>query len=694
MPPFVPPLADPSKVNPSLSAERALVSFNVETLTQFLHGANLDKQRHIRAQIEQDPVFSNADKPFLSRERLYVRSLEKAAKLVEMRKKNKWSEEDMLIAMMMVGDSTPQFLHEALFIPTLRTQLTDEQQKVWLPRAENYEIFGCYAQTELAHGSNLRKLETTATFIPETDEFEIDTPTINSMKWWPGALAQTSTHCAIYARLILHGKDYGVHPFLLQIRAPGTHDSMPGIELGNLGSKIGFNTIDNGFMRVHKVRIPRDQMMMRNSRVTREGKYEPAKNAKMNYSTMVAIRANIVRNAGFALGQTLTIAIRYSMVRLQGGDRLPSQQGQEVKVIDHGMQRFRLTTSLALSYAMLMTGRVMTELHRRNLKNVIQGEVGLMAEVHATSSGLKALTSDLATAQMEDTRRACGGHGFAWCGGIVDILTTTLQDVTVEGENTILHLQTSRWLLKTVLQTLKTKDLSAVPAGLRNALQGGERVLDQESSTIAPGKPVTGDALITAFWHREARVLQEVVARILKDGGGEEAMAKSQVRMVELSRTHGEGMLVRNFYEAIQKGEQAIREQGGDSSKGYLPVLKMLCELHGIHRLLEQAGDFVEDGYVSREQLVWCRERRAQLIDLLRYELIGLVDAFDISDNQLNSAIGRYDGRVYESLYEWAKYGMTIAEKGKNGGVLGFDEVMKDVLAEGRRLNGVAAPKL
>ncbi|KAF9935540.1 Peroxisomal acyl-coenzyme A oxidase 1, partial [Modicella reniformis] len=376
MPPPVPPLANASNVNPSLSAERALVSFNVESLTQFLHGPLHEKQRRIRAEIEQDPVFSNADRPFLSRERMYVRSLEKAAKLVEMRRKSQWSEEDMMIAMMMSGDSSPQFLHEALFIPTLKTQLSDEQQKIWLPS---------YVQTELAHGSNLRKLETTATFIPETDEFEINTPTINSMKWWPGALAQTSTHCAIYARLILHGKDFGVHPFLLQIRELGTHNPMPGIELGNLGSKIGFNNIDNGFLRVHKVRIPRDQMMMRNSRVTREGHYEPAKNAKMNYATMVAIRANIVKNAGLALGHTLTVAIRYSLIRVQGGDNLPSQKGQEVKIIDHGMQRYRLTTSLALSYAMLMTGRVMIELHRRNLKNVIQGEVGLMAEVHATS---------------------------------------------------------------------------------------------------------------------------------------------------------------------------------------------------------------------------------------------------------------------------------------------------------------------
>lgn len=110
MPPFIPPLADPSKTVSSLTSERALVSFSIEPLTQFLHGANLDIQRRIRAQLEQDPVFSNADKPFQSREGMYVRSLEKASKLVELRKKHKWGEDEMMLAMMMVGDSTPQFL--------------------------------------------------------------------------------------------------------------------------------------------------------------------------------------------------------------------------------------------------------------------------------------------------------------------------------------------------------------------------------------------------------------------------------------------------------------------------------------------------------------------------------------------------------------------------------------------------------
>ena len=40
-----------------------------------------------------------------------------------------------------------------------------------------------------------------------------------------------------------------------------------GITIGDIGPKFGFNTIDNGFLRFDKVRIPRDNMLMKNSQV-------------------------------------------------------------------------------------------------------------------------------------------------------------------------------------------------------------------------------------------------------------------------------------------------------------------------------------------------------------------------------------------------------------------------------------------
>ena len=83
-------------------------------------------------------------------------------------------------------------------------------------------IIRCYLQTELAHGSNVSALETTATYIPETREFEINSPTFTSRKWWVGAAGKLATHGVIQARLILpDGKDMGPHLFFIQLRSLG-----------------------------------------------------------------------------------------------------------------------------------------------------------------------------------------------------------------------------------------------------------------------------------------------------------------------------------------------------------------------------------------------------------------------------------------------------------------------------------------
>jgi len=71
---------------------------------------------------------------------------------------------------------------QGMFIPAIKGQGTEEQQKKWLPMAYRMQIIGCYAQTELGHGSNVQGLETTATFDPETDEFVINSPTLTSSK--------------------------------------------------------------------------------------------------------------------------------------------------------------------------------------------------------------------------------------------------------------------------------------------------------------------------------------------------------------------------------------------------------------------------------------------------------------------------------------------------------------------------------
>lgn len=53
--------------------------------------------------------------------------------------------------------------------------------------------------------------------LPPQQEFILHSPTLTSTKWWPGGMGKTATHAVVMARLILKGKDYGPHAFIVQV---------------------------------------------------------------------------------------------------------------------------------------------------------------------------------------------------------------------------------------------------------------------------------------------------------------------------------------------------------------------------------------------------------------------------------------------------------------------------------------------
>ncbi|XP_053565165.1 peroxisomal acyl-coenzyme A oxidase 1 isoform X1 [Bombina bombina] len=637
-------------MNPDLSRERATASFNPETITYILDGSpeKTKRRREIENLVLSDPFFQHEDPNFLSRSERYELAIKKSAYMVgKMREHGIADPEEIYWFKSFVHRDRPGplDLHLGMFLPTLLNQATPEQQERLFMPAWNLEIIGTYAQTEMGHGTHLRGLETTATYDPSTQEFILNSPTVSSIKWWPGGLGKTSNHAVVLAQLYTQGECKGLHAFIVPIRKLGTHEPVPGVEVGDIGPKFGFDEIDNGFLKFDKVRIPRDCMLMKYAQVQPDGTYIKPVSDKLTYGTMVFIRSMIVGDSARSLSRASTIAIRYSAVRHQSEIRVGEPEPQ---IMDFQTQQYKLFPLLATAYAFHFVGSYMSETYHRITGDIQQGNLSELPELHALSAGLKAFTTWVATAGIEECRMACGGHGYSRCSGIPDIYVTFTPSCTYEGENTVMMLQTARFLVKSYTAALSGERLSGMVSYLNDVSQ--QRVQPQP---LASRSSVTNindlSSLVEAYKQRAAWLVVEAAksfqTNVNRGKRKEDAWNKNSVDLVRASEAHCHYVVVRLFTAKLSEILDGAAHR----------ILSSLCLLYALHGITRNTGDFLQTGLLSTSQIDQVQQRVKDLLAVIRPNAVALVDAFDHSDTQLGSVLGRYDGNVYENMFEWAK---------------------------------------
>ncbi len=169
-----------------LPAERARATFNVETLIHFLDGGPEQTKRR-RFIVKQTERMEIPDKFNVSRPELLKEHVRHFIGVHE----SFWdtwkpTRDDFIWMMENAVMSGSLMNHYGLFLPTIEMQGSEEQKEWWYKRALRCQIIGAYAQTELGHGSNVRGLSTTAEYDKAKQQFVLNTPTLRSLKWWPG----------------------------------------------------------------------------------------------------------------------------------------------------------------------------------------------------------------------------------------------------------------------------------------------------------------------------------------------------------------------------------------------------------------------------------------------------------------------------------------------------------------------------
>ncbi|CAN8264288.1 unnamed protein product [Cochlearia groenlandica] len=514
---------------------------------------------------------------------------------------------------------------------------TKKHRDKYFDGIDNLDYVGCFAMTELHHGSNVQGLETTATFDPIKDEFVIDTPHDGAIKWWIGNAAVHGKFATVFARLILptHDSkglsDMGVHAFIVPIRDMKTHKTLLGVEIQDCGHKVGLNGVDNGALRFRGVRIPRDNLLNRFGDVSRDGKYIsslPTINKRFGATLgeLVGGRVGLAYASVGVLKVSSTIAIRYSLLRQQFG---PPKQ-PEVSILDYQSQQHKLMPMLASTYAYHFATVYLVEKYSEMKKT---HEEQLVADVHALSAGLKAYVTSYTAKSLSVCREACGGHGYAAVNRFGSLRNDHDIFQTFEGDNTVLLQQVAADLLKQYKEKFQGGTLTVTWSYLRESM----------NTYLAQPNPVTArwegehhlrdpKFQLDAFRYRTSRLLQSVAMRLKKHSktlGTFGAWNRCLNHLLTLAESHIESVILAKFIDAVQKcSDQSARA-----------ALKLVCDLYALDRIWNDIGTYRNVDYVAPNKAKAIHKLTEYLSFQVRNVAKELVDAFEVPDHVTRAPI-------------------------------------------------------
>jgi alkylation response protein AidB-like acyl-CoA dehydrogenase len=335
-------------------------------------------------------------------------------------------------------------VHFGLYIKTLLSLGTEKHEK-WTKRAFKMKDYGCFALTEMGHGSNVQGLLTTATYDHSSRSFILNTPVDEGMKFWIGNLAQTANMAIVFAQLLINGKNEGVHGFLIKIR-DDDGNVMPGILIGDCGTKMGNNGVDNGWCLFRSMRVPVDALLNRFSTIDETGKFKSkikskSKRFAVQISALSGGRLGVAVTACLAIVSGCGIALRYCTVRKQFGER----KGMENTLMDYPLVHTKLLTRMSFASVLNHAG-VLLDNEWENVNVFDLGDIQVK-ELHALSSFIKVSASWNMKAGLAKARELVGGHGYSAYSYIGTLMNDTEVHVTWEGTNEVLLQQTCKNLM-------------------------------------------------------------------------------------------------------------------------------------------------------------------------------------------------------------------------------------------------------
>lgn len=550
--------------------------------------------------------------------------------------------------MMAMGDLSLNIksgVQHGLFGGAITNLGTQWHHETFIPDLISCELTGCFAMTELGHGSDVSSVETTITWLPDSDEYEIHSPTPSATKAYIGNAARDGKMAVVFGQLIVGDERHGVHAVLVPIRGNNLED-LPGVTTADHGHKGGLLGVDNGMITFDHVRVPRRMLLDRYGGVGEDGVYASpigSKNARFFTMLGTLVRGRICVGSGAAMAtrKALTIATRYALQRTQF--RHPGL-GKEVTLLDYQTHQRKLLPNIAKAYAYGFAVNEVSQ-HLQRVTDATGDDPSTARELETRAAGLKALLTRWANDTIQVCREACGGAGYM----SENRLTLLRQDAdifaTFEGDNTVLLQLVAKALLVDYKKTWGDMDLRGTAQATAKLLGGQFMERTTAGSTIS--RLITNARLkpesemlhargwqVEMFEFREQHLVETLARRMRAASKAPEdkvfdAVNDCQEHMLEAARAHTERTVLEAFVEGISEcKDEYIRA-----------LLIKVCDLYALATIEENRAWYMEHNRIdgSRSKAI------SSAVDALNLQLrdkaLELVEGLGVPTQWLGSVM-------------------------------------------------------
>ncbi|WP_048555913.1 acyl-CoA dehydrogenase family protein [Nostocoides japonicum] len=515
---------------------------------------------------------------------------------------------------------------------------THAHHAAYLPRVLDLSLLGCFAMSELGHGSDVQSLRTTLTHDPETDEIVVDTPDPSARKEYIGNAARDGRTAAVFGRLLVRGENHGVHCVLVPIRdADGA--PMPGVTIGDCGPKEGLPGVDNGRLSFDHVRVPRADLLDRYGRIDDDGTYHsPIANPDRRFFTMLGTlvrgRVSVGAGAGAAARTGLALAVTYADRRRQFS---APGTAEEVTLLDYRAHQRRLLPALARSCALAFAQNALVEALDA-VQSVESEDEAAQRALEVRAAAIKVAQTAHASRTLQTCREACGGAGYLLENRIARIKADLDVFTTFEGDNTVLLQLVAKGLLTHMrdafheLDTVGTILFGArqfAGAVVERTTGAGvvQRLISGSGGRLAPTALTDRGGQLDLFEDRERHLVETVAARLRRVPSTDDdpraafaAFNAAQDHLLEAALAHADRIVLEAFVAAID----------GCDDPAAADLLGTVCDLFALSTIEEHRAWYLEHGRLTTRQSKDVVAGVNALCATVRPHARTLVDAFGI----------------------------------------------------------------